>query len=66
LVSVAATMGWNIHQMDVKKIFVNGTIDEEVYIEQSEDFEINNMDMHVYELNKSLYGLKQVPRAWYA
>ena len=52
--------------MDVKKIFVNGTIDEEVYIEQSEDFEINNMDMHVYELNKSLYGLKQVPRAWYA
>ena len=33
LVSLAAWMGWNIHQMDVKTAFLNGTIDEEVYIE---------------------------------
>ena len=35
LVSLVATMGWNIHQMDVKTTFLNGTIDEEVYIKQT-------------------------------
>eukprot|EP00253_Pinus_taeda_P012828 PITA_12828 len=39
LVSLVATMGWNIHQMDVKTKFLNGTIDEEVYIEQLEGVE---------------------------
>jgi len=33
--SLVTTMGWNIHKMDVKRIFLNETIDEEVYIEQS-------------------------------
>ena len=37
-------MVWNIHQMDVKTTFLNGTIDEEVYIEQPEGFQINNKD----------------------
>jgi hypothetical protein len=59
-------MGWNIHQMDVKTTFLNGTIDEEVYIEQPEGFEINSKDTHVCRLKKALYGLKQAPRAWYA
>jgi len=66
LVSLDATMGWNIHQMDVKTTFLNGTIDEEVYIEQLEGFEVNSRDSHVCRLKKALYGLKQAPRAWYA
>lgn len=64
LVSLVATMGWNIHQMDVKTSFLNGTIDEEVYIEQPEGFEVNNKDTNVCRLKKALYGLKQAPRAW--
>ena len=52
--------------MDLKTKFMNGTIDEEVYIEQPEGFEINSKDTHVCKLKKALYGLKQAPRAWYA
>ena len=60
--SLAATMGWNIHQMDVKTAFLNGTINEEVYIEQPKGSEVNNRDTHVCRLNKALYDLKQEPR----
>eukprot|EP00253_Pinus_taeda_P006700 PITA_06700 len=66
LVSLVATMGWNIHQMDVKTAFQNGTIDEEVYIKQPKRFEVNSKDSHVCRLKKALYGLKQAPRPWYA
>eukprot|EP00253_Pinus_taeda_P014487 PITA_14487 len=66
LVSLATTMGWNIHKMDVKTAFLIGTIDEEVYIEQPKGFEVNSRESHVCRLKKALYGLKQAPRAWYA
>ena len=52
--------------MDVKTTFLKGTIDEEVYIEQPEGFEVNIKDSHVCRLKKALCGLKQAPRAWYA
>ena len=52
LALLVATMGWNIHQMDVKTSFLNGTIDEEVYIEQPERFKINSRDTHVCKLRK--------------
>ena len=58
-------MGWHIHQMDVKTAFLNGIIEEEVYIEQREGFEIFSSDLHVCRLKRELYGLKQAPRAWY-
>ena len=41
LISIAAEMGWKIHQMDVKTTFLNGIIQEEVYLEQSQGFEIH-------------------------
>ena len=57
-------MGCEIHQMDVKTTFLNGVIEEEVYIEQPGGFETHEK-RNVCRLKKSLYGLKQAPRAWY-
>jgi hypothetical protein len=52
--------------MDVKTTFLNGAIEEEVFIEQPQGFEVHSRDTHICRLKKSLYGLKQAPRAWYA
>jgi SOS response regulatory protein OraA/RecX len=66
IMSLATSMGWSLHQMDVKTTFLNGAIKEEVYIEQPQGFEVHSRDTHVCRLKKVLYGLKQAPRAWYA
>jgi hypothetical protein len=52
--------------MDVNTTFLNGEMEEEVYIEQPQGFEVLSKDTHICRLNKALYGLKQAPRAWYA
>jgi hypothetical protein len=51
--------------MDVKSVFLNGPIKEEVYVEQPPSFESEGYSNYVYKLYKMLYGLKQAPRAWY-
>jgi len=51
-------MGWKIDQMNVKTTFLNGKIDEEVYLEQPQGFEIHDRTSHVRQLKKALYGLK--------
>jgi hypothetical protein len=66
VISIIAEMGWKIHQMDVKTKFMNGLIQEEVYIEMPLRFEVHGKDSHVCILRKELYGLKQAPRAWYS
>ena len=58
-------MKWNLHQMDVKTNFLNGVIEEEVYIEQPQGFEVEYIVTHVCKLKKDLYGVKQAPRALY-
>ena len=65
ILALLAPMGWHIHHMDVKTAFLNGIIEEEVYIDQPEGFEIFNSESHVCRLKRALYGLKQAPHAWY-
>jgi hypothetical protein len=62
IMSLVVSMGWSLHQMDVKTSFFNGAIEKEVYIEQPQGFEVNSRDTHVCILKKALYGLKQAPR----
>ena len=66
IISLADSMGWSLHQMDVKTSFLNGVIKEEVYIEKPQGFEVHPKETHVCKLKKVLHGLKQAPRSWYA
>ena len=65
VLSLAAAMKWKIHQMDIKTAFLNGVVEEEVYVEKTLSFVTHDRENHVCKLKKSLYGLKQEPRTWY-
>ena len=57
---------WFIHpQMDVKTAFLNGDLNEEIYMEQSEGFVLLDNENKVCRLVKSLYGWKQTPKQWH-
>ena len=58
-------MNFKLYQMDVMSAFLNGLIQEEVYVQQPPGFKDSQKLDHVYRLKKELYGLKQTPRAWY-
>jgi hypothetical protein len=65
LLAHACAHNIKLYQMDMKSAFLNGYIQEEVYVKQSPGFEDYKQPNHVYKLRKTLYGLKQAPRAWY-
>ncbi|GKF36753.1 retrovirus-related pol polyprotein from transposon TNT 1-94, partial [Tanacetum coccineum] len=60
----AAHMYMVVYQMDVKTAFLNGNLQEEVYVSQPDRFVDKDNPYHMYKLKKALYGLKQAPRAW--
>jgi hypothetical protein len=65
LLAFSVAKGFKLYQMDVKSAFLNGVLEEEVYVRQPPGFECEKYPHRVYKLRKALYGLKQAPRAWY-
>lgn len=63
LLALAANEGWKVHHLDVKSAFLNGVLQEDVYVSQPDGFVIAGKEHMVYKLNKALYGLRQAPRA---
>ncbi|KAA0059671.1 Retrovirus-related Pol polyprotein from transposon TNT 1-94 [Cucumis melo var. makuwa] len=65
LISIAALNNLLIHQMDVKTAFLNGDLEEEIYMKQPKGFIVHGQESKVCKLDKSLYGLKQAPKQWH-
>jgi len=63
--SLAAIRHWPLYQLDVKNAFLNGILEEEVYMTHPPGFVVQKEASNVCRLRKSLYGLKQSPRAWF-
>lgn len=56
---------WKLYQLNVKSAFLNGVLNEEIYVDHPEGFIVPGSEHKVYKLIKALYSLKQAPRVWY-
>ena len=65
LLSIVANQDWPLFQLDVKNVFLNGDLVEKVYMDIPPGFETEHTRGKVCKLQRSLYGLKQSPRAWF-
>ena len=64
LLSISAHYDYEIWQMDVKTAFLNGNLEEEIYMMQLERFIAKNQEDMICKLKRSIYGLKQASRSW--
>lgn len=65
VLTIAAARDWPVHQMDVNNVFLQGFLTESIYCQQPAGFVDDRRPDHVYLLDRSLYGLRQAPRAWF-
>ena len=65
ILSLAASLDLEVEQLDVKTTYLHRDLEDKIYIEQPEGFEMAEKKCMMCKLNKSLYGLKQAPRQWY-
>jgi len=65
LLTLAVTNSWPIRQLDVNNAFLQGSLTDEVFMEQPPGFEDFLTPDYVCKLHKPIYGLRQAPRAWY-
>ena len=65
IISLTAQNNWRIYQIDIKSGFLNGVLNEDMYVEQLVGFVRRSQENKVYRLKRALYGLKQAPRPWY-
>uniref|UniRef100_A0A2N9FDK1 Integrase catalytic domain-containing protein n=1 Tax=Fagus sylvatica TaxID=28930 RepID=A0A2N9FDK1_FAGSY len=65
ILAMVASLDLELHQMDVKTAFLNGELDEEIFMDQPIGFVVKGQERKVCRLNRSLYGLKQSSRQWY-
>lgn len=63
--TLAATRKWSVQQIDVTNAFLNGDLEDTIYMYRPVSFVDKQFPGHVCKLQKSLYGLKQAPKAWY-
>lgn len=66
MLTLTAKNEWQIHHLDIKSVFLNGDLEETVYVAQPDGFVTKGKEHMVYKLSKALYGLKQASRTWYA
>lgn len=64
VVALTSSKDWSLYHLDVKSAFLNGPLEETVYVTQCLGFVTKGKDQTVYKLHKTLYGLKQASRTW--
>ncbi|KAL2246003.1 UNVERIFIED_CONTAM: Retrovirus-related Pol polyprotein from transposon TNT 1-94 [Sesamum indicum] len=62
IIAISAKLNWHLHQVDINNAFLHGYLDEEIYMQPPEGYEVPKG--HVCRLKRSLYGLKQASRQW--
>jgi hypothetical protein len=66
LLSLACSRGWTLRQIDIQNAFLHGFLEEDIYMKQPPGFVDKTHPNYICKLDKSLYGLKQTPRAWFS
>lgn len=64
VLGIAVASDWPLRQLDVNNVFLQGRLNEEVYMQQPQGFTDPDKPHHIFCLNKAIHGLKQVPRTW--